>query len=49
LEELLDHVLALVNHSIQYGEDLEVCGAKWDDNFPCLNGGDNNGKDGSDE
>jgi hypothetical protein len=30
-EESLDHVLSYVDHTIQYGEDLEVRGAEEDD------------------
>ena len=35
-EESIDHVLSLANHSIQYGEDLEVRGAERDDDLPGI-------------
>ena len=33
-EESVEHVMSLVNHTIQYGEDLEVRGAELDDDIP---------------
>ena len=33
-EDSISHVLATVDHSIQYGEDLEVRGADYDDDGP---------------
>ena len=36
-EDSLEHVLSLVNHSIQYGEDLEVKGAEQSDDIPGTN------------
>ena len=31
VEDSISHVLATVDHAIQYGEDLEVKGADYDD------------------
>lgn len=42
-EESIDHVLATVDHAIQYGEDLEVRGAEGDDDIVNPNDGDSDG------
>jgi GTPase SAR1 family protein len=37
-EESMEHVLMVVNHTIQYGEDLEVRGVERDDDMPGMDG-----------